>query len=231
MIIASWNILNDWAVPLNSAQSERVEAISRQIVLLKKQSTSTIIYLCECETVANIMAIAQLSGLVVIGEPSLSRSRQEYSVFLADDATAKKCRSVRHVAGYEPNSLIEIQYLDKKIVGVHFPAEVVGSRRARRDLVTTIIDLAPDIFLGDLNTPSIFPSRTKYRKQGYIEAHEDDRPIFPSNSSRRKNNPFLTPCMNLDALYHKPNIVVNKVGYVYDDCSDHPLIWAIATNL
>lgn len=125
MILASWNILSDSAVPRTQPQSGRVIQISRAISQLKQGDSEFIIFLCECETVENIQSIASLTNLKVLGEPSLSRSRKEYGAFLVDGETVKRSELTRHVVGREPNSALELRYKDLSIVGVHFLSEVI----------------------------------------------------------------------------------------------------------
>jgi hypothetical protein len=224
--LASWNILNDEAVPNNLPQTKRTGKIAEQINEVKRGADSFAIFLCECENVENINEIARQTGLVIVGKPGLSRRRDEYCVFLADPATAKKSTVSRIVAGREPYALFKLKSGKANIIGLHLPSMIVLRFKQRRDLMRKVLELSPDAFLGDLNSPSFFISRRKISKAGYAEAHTSRRPLFPSRASRKENNMIFRPNLNLDALYHKKSVTISSPDHQHNRASDHPIIWA-----
>jgi hypothetical protein len=222
----SWNILNDWAVPKHAKQVDRLIELCAEINKIRQLSERIIVFLCECETRKNVDLIARYTNLVVLSQPIISRERKELCVFLADKQTARQSIAERVVIDNEPNTLIKLDFAGTSIVGCHMSAEIFRKRKLRHSFTQKICTLFPDVCMGDFNALPFFPMRRRLVRAGYLEAHKAERPLFPTPGSRHTSNPWYTPSMNIDVLYHLSNVLVVKSGYRYTNASDHPVLWA-----
>jgi hypothetical protein len=224
MRVASWNILSDLDVPKHPSQANRLDEIAETIAKTRQDSARFLIYLCECVTKDNIDFISSEAGLVALGDPLRYNDDNEYGIFLADPQTAS--RAIPEEITIDNNHSVNwLNVGGLKILGCHMPWQFIRKLRQRRLHANKIIDVSPDILVGDLNSPPFFLMRKRFERAGYTEAHADDRPVFPHPSYRGINIPDWWPGMNLDVILHKDTVEVRSTGHSYSSASDHPIVW------
>ncbi len=225
--IASWNILNDWAVPKHATQTDRSDLIINEIKSIYTVGDKFIMFLCEVSNLEIIDTILKETGLVAVGKPINYRSNpKEFSMFLADPITAKVATTEAIEVIKEPrNKVLYLKLPELSLIGCHSPWRLIRHTRSKNKHMSTILATNPDIFMGDLNATPIFITRLRASRH-YKETHAKNRPPFPSKEYRGKNIPLWLPTISIDAIYHKPEIQSSNAQYSLNYGSDHPLIWA-----
>jgi hypothetical protein len=224
MRVASWNILSDLDVPKHPSQANRLDEITEKIIQIRQDSARFLIYLCECVTQANVKRIATEAGLAALGKPLRYNNDDEHGIFLADELTATVAVT-KDIIVDKSHSINGLTIGEFNLIACHMPYQFIKKMPERYRHTSKIIGLSPDMFIGDLNSPSFFWMRKRFERAGYTEAHINDRPIYPHPGFRGINVPSWWPDMNLDAIMHRNTVNVLAAGHSYSNASDHPIVW------